>query len=64
MVKSFRYIRGKAVRRFIHSQNKKVSSGFLVHLDDRVQMFLEKACNIHNGGKKVLDIFIANITKL
>lgn len=62
--KSMRYIKRKAILRYIHLKDRRASASFLLRLDDHVQSKLDEACELHNGGKKTLDAFIAAFIKL
>lgn len=50
-----KYVHVTAVRKMVNSKGKKVSRGFLAALDSHIYKLLERATQIHNGGRKILD---------
>ena len=53
------YIKSTAVRKFLKSQGRRVSSEFLLFLDRHIETKLLLASKEHNGGKKTVDTSIA-----
>lgn len=47
------------IRKHCNQKGRRVSRDFLVALDAHVQDKLDQACGTHNGGKKTLDLFLA-----
>lgn len=47
------------IRKHCNHQGRRISRDFLVSLDSHIQDVLDRACATHNGGKKTLDLFVA-----
>lgn len=59
MAIKYEYIKPSAVKKYIRENKKRVSPTFLVAVDRTVGKFLKEAVQVHNGGKKTLDVDIA-----
>lgn len=53
------YIKAHKVKALIKSNGRRTSPEFLLLLDQKVEALVNKACQVHNGGKKTLDATVA-----
>ncbi len=58
------YLTASAVRRACRAKGKRASKDFLYRLDAFVGRKLNAACAVHNGGRKTLDLTIAEFVGL
>jgi hypothetical protein len=56
---STKYIKASAIKKLAKAKGKRVSSEFLLSLDEYINAKIATACEEHNGGKKTLDIGLA-----
>ena len=56
---STKYIKASAIKKLAKQKGKRVSSEFLLSLDEYINTKIATACEEHNGGKKTLDIGLA-----
>lgn len=54
-----KYIKASTIKKFAKEKGKRVSTEFLLSLDEYIKNKLSTACDEHNGGKKTLDIGLA-----
>jgi len=53
------YINVSSVKDLCHKHGRRAGKDFLRALDSFVRSKIETACGIHNGGKKTLDLDVA-----
>jgi len=53
------YVVTSRVRALAKENGKRLGAGFLNALDSHIQDIVDKACTVHNGGKKTLDATVA-----
>lgn len=58
----FSYIKVAPLKKLALANKKRLSTEFLVALDEMVKAKIIEACSIHNGGRKTIDISIAAYT--
>jgi hypothetical protein len=56
---STKYIKTSAIKKLAKGKGKRVSTEFLLSLDEYINQKIGNACEEHNGGKKTLDIGLA-----
>ena len=56
---STKYIKASAIKKLAKVKGKRVSTEFLLSLDEYINQKIANACEEHNGGKKTLDIGLA-----
>lgn len=56
---STKYIKASAIKKLAKEKGKRVSTEFLLSLDEYINGKIATACDEHNGGKKTLDIGLA-----
>lgn len=56
---STKYIKASTIKKFAKERGKRVSTEFLLSLDEYIANKMSTACDEHNGGKKTLDIGLA-----
>lgn len=56
---STKYIKASAIKKLVKAKGKRVSTEFLLSLDEYINNKIASACEEHNGGKKTLDIGLA-----
>lgn len=56
---STKYIKTSAIKKLAKERGKRVSTEFLLSLDEYIANKMSTACEEHNGGKKTLDIGLA-----
>ena len=61
---ALQYVKKANVRRYFNSRDKHVSMDFLVCLDKFIEVKLDQAASIHNGGRKTVDATIAATLRL
>ena len=54
----------KAIKDIIHSRGKQISQDGLEAIDRKVEKFIEKICNTHNGSKKRIDSEVVYFCKV
>jgi len=47
------------VKKYIHAKGWRVTPSFLYLLNDTILAKLDRACLVHNGGSKTLDVDVA-----
>jgi len=52
---SLQFLQVSKVRARVNENGKRVSTEFLLALDDLVRRKVDAACSVHNGGRKTLD---------
>lgn len=53
------YLKISEVKKLAHASGRRVSAEFLTNLNLMVKEKIQKACDVHNGGKKTLDASVA-----
>jgi len=56
---STKYIKASAIKKLAKARGKRVSTEFLLSLDEYINNKMNTACDEHNGGKKTLDLGLA-----
>lgn len=54
-----KFIKVKAVKDLVKAGGKRCAKSFIIRLDDHVQVLIQRAIKEHNGGKKTLDLMMA-----
>ena len=50
-----KYIKTAAIKLLAKGEGKRISLAALYMLDEKVGRLVNKACSVHNGGKKTID---------
>ena len=50
-----KYIKPAAIKLLAKGEGKRISTAALYMLDEKVGRLVNKACSVHNGGKKTID---------
>ena len=50
-----KFTRPTVVRKFANARGRKVTKDFLTQLEHHIARTLDRACTIHNGGRKIMD---------
>lgn len=56
-----RYLNVSNIRKRATQNKRRISKSYIASLDSQVEELIDRACAVHNGGKKTLDACIAGL---